>query len=213
MEARPVSSADLPALCSLVSRCRAHAAARAFPSTSDLPSLLVEESARSNARVWVDEGHRVVAWAFAQATFGNVLFDVDVESRRDGLDDQVLSTVCALLRGVGADSADTPLESDDAWRRAILVRHGFVDTQADVIHLSNENPSAHARASVPAGVELRSNAARSGSPRAFEPSGARTGFALCRALQPSWLIRRRYSGLHVPHCGSVAAYWGLGAPV
>lgn len=157
----PVSTAvderDIADIATLVRECRSDAAPEAFPGVSDVASLFAEESSRATARCWRDDAGTMDAWVLSQTVFGNVLFDVR-PAARGRLSTDVAETGVAVLAEAGAAGVDSPLESDDAWRREVLVAAGFGPTDEDVIHLRNATPAAYAEHRLPAGMTVQSNA-------------------------------------------------------
>jgi ribosomal protein S18 acetylase RimI-like enzyme len=156
-QSRPVTEVDVTAIAALVGECRSYAAPEAFPGTDDVASLFAEQASREAGRCWTGDAGQVTAWAIAQTAFGNVLFDVH-PGVRDRLSREVVETGVQVLSELGATSADTPLESDDVWRRDVLEQVGFEPTPDDVIHLRNDAPAAHADRSLPEGASVVSNA-------------------------------------------------------
>jgi ribosomal protein S18 acetylase RimI-like enzyme len=160
---RPIAQTDIAAITDLVGACRAHAAGEAFPAVADVAPLFADESSRASARCWdatptaAASTGRLDAWVLAQPEFGNVLFDVR-PSVREALSVEVVETGVRALAETGATSADTPLESDDRWRRGVLEGTGFEPTGDDVIHLRNDDPTAYADRLVAEDVTVVSNA-------------------------------------------------------
>ena len=134
MSSRELKPTDDPGVRAVVAAARAAGAAHAFPAPDDVPSLLADGEDAIAGRIWESEGS-TVAWCLAQPELGNLLFDVHPDSRADGLEDDVVTSGLALLRLRGRSTADTPLESDDAWRAPLLRRWEFLDSGEDVVHL------------------------------------------------------------------------------
>lgn len=151
-----VDASDLDGLVGLVVVCRTAGGAHAFPAGTDIAWLLAEPDAREDARCWRDERGELVAFAMAQPAFGNVLFDVH-PSVRATMATTVVDTVLAMLAESGSETADTPLESDDAWRRDVLTRAGFDPTGDDVVHLRTDDPAAYRVDDLPDDVTVTSN--------------------------------------------------------
>lgn len=141
----------------LVTSAREFGAPHAYPGVDDLAGLLAGTDARSLSRVWRRDGG-LVAWCVAQPAFGNVLFEVAPDYRHAALTGEVIETAVEMLGQHGADSADTPLESDDAWRADVLERQGFADLGTPVLHLTARSPARRATIALSQGTSLRSNA-------------------------------------------------------
>jgi hypothetical protein len=92
----------------------------------------------------------------AQPAFGNVLFDVhplcaDVDRPTPS------STPCSRCSPSRDPSADTPLESDDAWRRRTAGASGFDPTGDDVVPPAERRPAAYRVDEAPVDVTVTSN--------------------------------------------------------
>jgi len=135
MSGRGLMPNDVESLRDLVAAARAAGAPEAFPSTDDVASLLADGELAVMGRIWFTGAGSAAAWCLAQAELGNVLFDVHPDCRTRALEDDVLSTGVAALRQRERPSADTPLESDDKWRKGLLRRWGFEEAAASVVHL------------------------------------------------------------------------------
>ncbi len=48
-----------------------------------------------------------------------------------------------------------PVESDDAWRQDVLVRHSFGDSGDSVVHLLSTSPDEHPAAPTPPGLRVQ----------------------------------------------------------
>ena len=157
-EPAPVTRSDLADITALVRDCRAAGAAEAFPGTGDVAALFAEQSSRRAARCWRDDtSGRVDALVLARTACGNVLFDVR-PSVRGAVSVEVVETGVRVLVEAGATGADTPLESDDTWRRGVLETMAFAPTGDDVIHLHNDDPTVYADRRVGDDVTVVSNA-------------------------------------------------------
>ena len=174
--------------------CRAHGAG-AFPATEDVASLFAEKPSRAAARCWAanpstaSTPDRLEAWVLSQTAFANVLFDVRPSARDEpsltSLSVEVVETGVRMLVKSGASGADTPLESDDSWRRGVLEATGFAPTGDDVIHLSTETLPEHADPHVPADVTVVSNADDLDRYVAAHRAAFGTGY-LTRARRETW---------------------------
>ena len=134
MQVRPLQPDDSDPLRGLVEACRAYAAPTAFPAAEDVASLLADPGVASKGQLW-EASDQAVAWCLAQPEFGNLLFDVHPDHRSTEQDDAVLAAGLNRLALTDSATAETPLESDDAWREQLLHRWGFQDTDQDVVHL------------------------------------------------------------------------------
>jgi RimJ/RimL family protein N-acetyltransferase len=134
VSSRELKPTDAQSIREVVAAARKSGAPHAFPGLDDVASLLADGEEALQGRIWAGGGS-TAAWCLAQPELGNLLFDLHPNSRADALEDEVVGWGLEALQLRDRPTADTPLESDDAWRAAVLRRWAFQDSGEDVVHL------------------------------------------------------------------------------
>ena len=127
-------------------------------TVSDPEEVMQLPQVRANTRLWWDGG-RAVGFVFVDP-FCNLNFELDPPYRTGQLEDEIVEWGIACVKKDNAE-AETPLSLDaclnasDAWRIAMLERHGFVRTDIRSLHYSRSLSGPIREQPLPPGFSLR----------------------------------------------------------
>jgi mycothiol synthase len=150
---------DLQAMVDLLASIRAAERMADYPSPADLQELLSRGAIEKNTRLWENEAGELVAYAFVDS-YNNLWFEIGGRARGTEIESQVVEWgVECVRRGAQKEGASATLDAccreDDAARRGLLERQGFVEQPVWTLRMARSLAGVIAEPQLPEGFVMR----------------------------------------------------------
>lgn len=124
-----------------------------YPSIYDLPEFLSLAVNQATTRLWLNEDHHLVGFAYVDA-FHTLRFDIDWQTQDDRLENEIIMWGNTCLKDRHPFLYGTSHETDDQ-RSAFFERHQFERCSDTIVHMACSLAAPISPPRVPGGFHIR----------------------------------------------------------